>query len=228
MAGTAFSEMVNELSREIAEMPERAKLAARQGFEVVHGLSDVDRQRAAELMLASLEKGSAGFDTEPLSNIIPTLTRRDAGRLATALSISLALLTQNLVSAGEFVQAARGSIFEPASEAAAHAIAELVISQRERLAKAMARNRLANVVLPSLSDFSVTVDLRLQFTNDKVDTFVPVAIVNMDTDGENNRLWCQLSRADIDMILETLQNAANQMDLAEKMMAKFHLPVSEE
>jgi hypothetical protein len=228
VAVTALSEIVNQLSREIAEMPERAKLAARQGFEVVHGLADVDRQRAVDLMLGSLEKGSAAFDTEPLSNIIPTLTRRDAGRLATALSISLALLTQNLVSAGEFVQAARGTIFEPTSEEAAHAIADFVISQRERLAKAMARNRLANVVLPSLSDFSITVDLRLQFTNDKVDTFVPVAIVNMDTDGENNRLWCQLSRADVDMILETLRNAANQMDLAEKMMSQFDLPVSKE
>jgi hypothetical protein len=228
VAATALSEMANQLSQDIAEIPERAKLAARQGFEVVHGLSDVDRQRAVDEMLTSLEKGSPAFDTEPLSNIIPTLTRRDAGRLATALSISLALLTQNSVSAGEFVQAARGTIFEPASEAAAHAIADLVISQREKLAKAMARNRLANVVLPSVSDFSVTVDIRLQFTNDKVDAFVPVAIVAMDTDGENNRLWCQLSRADVDMILEKLRNAANQMDLAEKMMAQFGLPVSEE
>jgi hypothetical protein len=70
--------VVNQLSREIAEMPERAKLAARQGFEVAFRLSEADRQRAIDFMVALIGRGSAGFDTEPLATVIANLTRSDA------------------------------------------------------------------------------------------------------------------------------------------------------
>jgi hypothetical protein len=213
--------VVNQLSREIAEMPERVKLAARQGFEVALGLSDVDRQRAIDLMVASVARSSAGFDTEPLAIAITHLTPSDAGRLATALSIVIALLTENVASTAEFIQAARGHLFEPSSELAAHTVADLIISQRAEVTASMARKRLANVVLPSLTYFDVTVDVRLQFVNDKVDEYVPVAMMSIDTDGENNRLWCQLTLADVEMIVQRLQDAARQMALADTIMTQL-------
>jgi hypothetical protein len=88
MVTTSPSEVVNRLSREIADFPDRGKVAARQGFEIVSGLSESDRAKALELMFSSFERGGGSIGTELLSNEIPSLTLRDAGRVITALSIS--------------------------------------------------------------------------------------------------------------------------------------------
>ena len=93
MALSGSSEALNRLSREIGDFPDRAKAAARQGFEIVNGLSETDRAKALELVFSSFAGGGGNIDTELLSNEVPSLTRRDAGRVVTALSISFAVLT---------------------------------------------------------------------------------------------------------------------------------------
>jgi hypothetical protein len=220
MALTGSSEVLNRLSREIADFPDRGKAAARQGFEIINGLSETDRAKAVELMFLSFERGGGSLETELLSNEIPSLTRRDAGRVMTALSISFALLTQNAVTAAEFVQAGSGTIFDTGGEPAASAIADIVISRRAALEKAMARNQLANAVMPSLARFDVTVDLRIRFENEKAQEFVPVALAHIDTDADNAECWFQLSRADITMLLEKLSRCAREMELGEELLNK--------
>jgi hypothetical protein len=219
MADSNLSEGVNRLSREIAELPARATVATRQGFAIASALSEIDRQKAVELMLASVQRSRAGFDTEAVSNEL-NLPRRDAGRLMTALSVTLGLLSDNVASLEEFAQAARDTIFEAASEPAVRAIADIIIRERPTLAKAMARHQLAAEVLPSLVEFDVTVDLRIRFNDDKADEFVSVAVVHIDTDGNNQELWLQLSKSDINTMLETLNKAAREMDLAENLLSQ--------
>jgi hypothetical protein len=219
MADPELSEVANRLSGEIAEIPARAALAARQGFAIASALSETNRQKAVELILASLQKRGASFDTESVSTAI-NLPRRDAGRVMTALSITLGLLTNNVASPEEFVQAGRGTIFDAASEPTVRAVADLIISQRPTFEKAMARYQLSDVVLPSLAEFDVAVDLRVRFNNAQAEDFVAVAVVHIDTDGNNQEVWCQLSKADIDMILQKLGKAAREMELAEGLLAK--------
>jgi hypothetical protein len=127
-------------------------------------------------------------------------------------------LTQNAVTAGEFVQAASGNIFDARYEPTASVIADVVISRRATLYRAMARTRLANAVLPSLVHFELTVDLRIRFEDGKAQEFVPVALAYIDTDAENKEFWFQISRADINMILAKLNNCAREMDLGEELL----------
>jgi hypothetical protein len=220
MAVTGSSEVLNRLSREIADFPDRAKAAAHQGFEIINDLSETDRVKAVDLMFSAFEQGRGSIDTELLSNGIPSLPRRDAGRVMTALSFSFALLTQNAVTAAEFVQAGSGNIFDTACEPTALAIADIVISRRAALDKAMARNQLASAVLPSLDRFDVTVDLRIRFENEKAQEFVPVALAHIDTDADNTEFWFQLSRADIAMLLEKLNKCLREMELGEELLNK--------
>ena len=138
----------------------------------------------------------------------------------TALSVTLGLLSDNLVSLDEFVQAGRDTIFEPGSESAAREIADIIISQRPTLAKAMSRHQLASEVLPSLVEFDATVDVRIRFGNDKAEEFVSVAVVHIDTDGANQELWLQLSKMDIYTILDKLNKTARDMDLAESLISQ--------
>jgi hypothetical protein len=222
MESSATSDPINRLSSQIAEFPERGKVAARQGFEILRGLSEADRTKAVELMFSSFEKGGGGsVDTELLAKEIPSLTRRgDAGRTMTALSIAFALVTQNEVSSAEFVQAGTGKLFDANSEATASSIANVVIARRATLARAMERNRLASAVLPSLALFDVSVDLRIRFQDGKAQESVPVALAHIDTDTDNNEIWFQMSRADVDTMIEKLQNTATEMDSAEELIRR--------
>jgi hypothetical protein len=220
MESSAISDSIHRLSSQIADFPERGKAAARQGFEILRGLSEADRTRAVELMLSAFEKGGGGnLDTEQLSKEIPGLDRSgDAGRAVTALSVEFALLTQNAVSSAEFVQAGTGKIFDSNSEATASSIANIVIARRATLTRAMERSRLANLVLPSLVRLEVTVDLRIRFQDGRAQDSVPVALVYIDTDSDNNEMWFQMSRADVDTMIEKLQSTATDMDLAEGLL----------
>ena len=76
------------------------------------------------------------------------------------------------------------------------------------------------MVLPSLAEFEVTVDLRIRVENGEVQDFVPVALAHIDTDAYNNEFWFQLSRADIDILLQKLTNCAREMDLGEELLKK--------
>jgi hypothetical protein len=222
MESSATSDAISRLSSQIAGFPEGGKVAARQGFEILRGLSEADRAKAVELMFSSFEKGSSGSaDTELLAKEIPNLTGRgDAGRVMTALSIAFALVTQNEVSSAEFVQAGSGKIFDADSEATASSIANVVIARRATLARAMERRRLANEVLPSFVRFDVTVDLRIRFQDGRPRETVAVALAHIDTDVDNNEIWLQMSRADVDTIIEKLQNTAAEMDATEELLRR--------
>jgi hypothetical protein len=219
MADVNVSEVVNQLSEEISALPTRASVATRQGFAVASALPEINRQKAVELMLSSVRSSRAGFDTESVSNET-NLSLRDAGRLMTALSVTLGLLSENVASSEEFVQAGRGTIFDAASEPTVRAIADIIIRERPTLAKEMARHQLAAEVLPSLAQFDVTVDLRVRFNNDKADEFVSVAVVHIDTDGNNQELWLQLSKSDITTMLDKINKAAREMDLVENLISQ--------
>ena len=223
MESSATSDPINRLSSQIADFPERGKVAARQGFEILRGLSEADRAKAVGLMFSSLEKGGSGSpDTELLAKEIPSLTHRgDAGRAVTALSITFALLTQNQVSSAEFVQAGTGKIFDGDGEATASSIANVVIARRATLARAMERSRLANAVLPSLARFDVSVDLRFRFEDGRAQESVPVALAHIDTDSDNTEIWFQMSRADVDTMIEKLRNTAAEMDAAEELIRRI-------
>ena len=218
MAESNLSEVVNQLSEEIAALPTRAAVATRQGFAIASALPEMNRQKAVELILASVQRSRAGFDTDLISSEI-NIPRRDAGRLMTALSVTLGLLSDNVASLEEFVQAGRDIIFDAASEPTVRAIADIIIRQRPTLARAMARHQLAAEVLPSLAQFELMVDLRIRFNNNAPDEFVSVAVVHIDTDGMQE-LWLQLSKSDIATILVKLNKASKEMDLAENLISR--------
>ena len=79
MAATANSEVINRLSREIADFPDRGKVAARQGFEIVSSLTEADRAKAVEAMLTSFERGGGSID--PQLRACPEITESTFDRV---------------------------------------------------------------------------------------------------------------------------------------------------
>jgi hypothetical protein len=85
---------------------------------------------------------------------------------------------------------------------------------------------LANEVLPSLRQLSVTVDLRVTFREENLEQFVPLAIVRLDTDIPGNRVFVQLTQSDVEVTIEKLKDAKAKMELAEKLLSTANSPHS--
>ena len=139
-------------------------------------------------------------------------------RLTAALSFAVGLLTDTDVSAAEFVDVARGKHFDPVDEGSTLAIATAIVTQRQGLNESIGRKRLAISVLPYLTEFEVTVDVRFRFEDNKPTESVSIAIVHIDTDSTTQEIWFQLTRADIESIQQKLTRALEQMAVSEALV----------
>lgn len=212
---------VHQLSKEIAELPDRAKSAVRRGFEVAAALPEADRDRISEMVIQALLNESERVDEENIADAIG-IGRVDAARLATAYMLTIGLLTQRAVSSEEFVTATRNALFGPSEEGVVLQFVQSVVSNRLALETSRARARLASAVLPSLEHLSVAVDLRIEFDDDQIKTVAPVAIVRIDTDLEDQTLIIQLSKFDVGLIIDQLTKIQKQMSLAESAVTDAH------
>jgi len=79
---------------------------------------------------------------------------------------------------------------------------------------------LAAQTLPSLDTFDISVDLRLRFKDEQIQDAVSVAVVHLDTDATNRELWFQMTRGDVELVIEKLNSTLKQMDTAEKLHSK--------
>jgi len=166
------------------------------------------------VIVRQIERAGGSVDTDAVVGATG-LNRREASRLIAALSTTVGLLTESSATASDFVTAGRGKIFDDSQAATAEAIASHIVSQRAELQKSMARDNLANTVLPSLTSFDVAVDLRFKFRDHQVEDSVAVAVVHIGTDTRYQRIWLQLSRHDVQRIVEKLGATLKQMDAVE-------------
>jgi hypothetical protein len=205
------------LSTEIADLPLRAQTASKRGFQLAATLSEADLNKVTELMLREFLSGGGNVTDEMISKEVG-IPRVQAGRLAVPFMISIGLITEYSVSPEEFTSRTRDILFEPSEESIVFQFVQKAIPRRSELSSSASRSRLANAVLPSLTGLSIAVDVRLGFTDNKVDEFAPVALLRLDTDVNEQSLWLQLDKPDVEILIEQLNTAKRQMELSEELL----------
>jgi hypothetical protein len=113
-------------------MPLSAQSQIRMGFALASSLSEEQKKKFIEIVFSELAKGGGTFEAESFS-AATDLPRRDVNRVLAAFSSTIALLTQRPASVSEFVELARGKLFNTADEATARAVAETIIARRSEL-----------------------------------------------------------------------------------------------
>jgi hypothetical protein len=93
---------------------------------------------------------------------------------------------------------------------------ELVVSQRAGVRQLLTRSQLSAVVLPVLTSFDITVDIRLGFEEGQVATALPVAVVHMDTDSAGQEVWFQINQRQLERTIKDLNNALKEIQEAER------------
>lgn len=209
MSGRGFN-----LAAAVAEIPEDALGIIRNGFAIAATLSDERRQQVIQLLISQFRRAGGSLDNEQVARAT-NLSRREASRLSSALSVMIGLITETSASADDFVAIARGRFFEDREAPIVESIARVIVSQRPALQETIARESLAAAVLPSLASFNIAIDLRCEFIEDRISNRVAVAVVHIGTDDRSHQLWVQLTRADIERIVARLTEALKRMEMVE-------------
>ncbi|MDD2860570.1 MAG: hypothetical protein PHI71_05795 [Acidiphilium sp.] len=208
------SNLSTDLSAQITEIPPDLLGIVRNGFAIASNLPIDVQSKVVNLVVQKMQRLGGNLDTDAIVQATG-LDRREASRLNVALITTLRLLTESLASPAEFVEVGIGKLFHADDSVVAQFVATVVADQRTELQKTFAREHLANAVLPSLTSFDVAVDLRFKFSGPEIDDTVAVAVAHIGTDTQFQQIWLQLTKTDVESIIEKLSVALKQLYAAE-------------
>jgi hypothetical protein len=209
------------LSDLISEIPSSTQERVRKGFGVGAKLSEDLRNKFITTFRNAFESGAAAVDLEQFAEEAQ-ITPSESSSLVAALSIVAGAFAQCTATPEEFIQNAKGKLFEPSNEGAALEIARSVTSQRTQLERAFELRSLAVETLPTLVSFDVTVDLRFRFEKNQIKDAIPVALFHLDTDSKPE-IWFQATIGDIEAMSAKLADAKAKMEEAIRFFDKARM-----
>jgi hypothetical protein len=203
-----------------ASYPDMLNMLTR-GFKAAASMSQADRHEVVTDILRAFFDAGQTEDPKVVAERYK-LTPSEAREMTIALSMMTVTLAEVSVSVEQFFEVgiAKGALDEQIATAL-RGDAERIIAERARVKEGVQRGSLANEVLPSVLGFNYAVDLRLKFEKEKLTASVPVLVAYLDTDGEGQRVWFQLTRADTERLIEQLQTGLESLKAASSLADKF-------
>lgn len=209
------------ISDALADFPEQGKSFFRKGFAL---LNDVPQDKWDAVIEACLESFHLGYSKEvkELASRIG-LSEDDTRTILGTVSMTVAVMSSREEPAEEFVRvAAATNILDDETKNSALALVGRLVKKRSWLSEALKKSTMGVEVLPSLDAFEIVVDVRVSFSEEnRIEFAVPVAIVHLDTDAPRQEVWFQLTRRQVERMIEDLHETLKRMEEAEKLAAKI-------
>jgi hypothetical protein len=209
-----ISSSARPLADGMRELSARFKADLRVGFAALSTLPNVQYHQLLSMVTDSIG-GVAGIKPEEAKAL--GTTPDEAAALFSAATYMTVTLTWRDVTAAEFVKTGVSAALIRETDAdGLIAFAELVVVQRVGLREILTRARLSSVVLPVLTNFDVTVDVRLGFEDGRVAAALPVVLVHLDSDAEGQEIWFQVNRRQLERLVGDLTTALKEVEIAER------------
>lgn len=214
--------MSDAMGESLAELPEAVKSVIKRGFKV-HGRISEETLRA---LIEAAGQGLAGRDVDATALARQFgLEATDVGEMLGATSIMLIAVAAENVSVDSFVNdAINAGIVDEADRVLVTQVANMVATDRGEIKTRLDREAVASRVLPALSSFQSSVEIRLAFKDDRLSLLVPVAVAHIDTDTTHVELWFQMSRAQVEKLADDLQQLLKRIAEAEKLIQQIKVP----
>jgi hypothetical protein len=151
---------------------------------------------------------------------IPGLGKAESGQISTAYTVAMGLLGESVATADDFVEAARGKLFDPEDEGSARAIAGAICDLRGDIKVVLASAELAGSVLPSFMSLDTSLDVRMKFADGKLLTAAPVVVAYLDTDANGEEIWFQMTKGDIEGLVKQFNVILSDIKAAEALIPK--------
>ncbi len=216
------------LPETLSEFPGPVKNILKRGFGILARASEEQREKVLiavqEIFGASREQTESKLD-EVGKTIGFSPAEGRAVVITATIAASAAISYQGEDAAEQFVQAAiEAKVLEEDHRQAASKFMEALIGKRAILERSFDRASVARSTLPSFRNIFTSMDLRLAFEKGKVKFAVPVAVVHLSTDVSQQGVWFQLTRNQLDEVIEKLKETQSQMEEAERLIEKGTLP----
>ena len=216
-----FPLLPSQLLERLTEIPKAAKDHLKQGFTTLAQLSPQERHDTLALVVDIISTPSESLQESLVDRLSSRLkiSKEQASKLYAAAALSSALNSlQQDTPPEQLVQSAiQAGIIETANEDIALTLFQALAQDRGPLNQVFQRSALADKLLPSLSDWETTVDVRLAFNKDnKVRFTVPVILLYLRTDARDQRLWFQATKPQLEQLIKDLQDTLRRAEQAEQ------------
>jgi hypothetical protein len=209
-----------KMSEAIASIPDHIKPMIASGFRIA---SIMPLEKSEKLLKLAIQDYIDRTDTlsKDGREIEFDLPRAEYWRAASALIPLVGILLEGEGQAHEFVDAAKSAnLVDEESRARILSLAEAVVADRGRSSQIERQVRLGAAVLPSFDKIEYVTDIRVRITDGKIES-IPVAILYLQTDAEDERLWFQLTKRQLQVLLDMLKQAESDMSVVEAAAAKI-------
>jgi hypothetical protein len=187
------------------------------------GLDESQRSLFVQL-IAEEYKPSYPAQGPDLSKLVSTLrvTKDEASALFTlATLVSIGITLENN-TAEEFVDAVfAAEVMSPDSKNAMTDLVNRISEIGDVIGKKWRVIELSQEHLPVLESFELGVDLRLGFKDEKLDAVVPVVLAYVDTDAFEKDLHFQMTRDQVEKLVEELTSTLAKLSSAEELSKKL-------
>lgn len=201
------------------ELPSGVRRYLKSGFGVLASLAPNSSQRILSAVLHAFDSDYS-METPELAKALE-IDEDDAKPLLFAVSILVTSMSSRNESPEKFVEIAeKAEVLDDHSREAVLSLARAVKKQAASVRNTLERARLGAHVLPSLETFDVAVELRLSFDQEQVERAVPIAVVHIDTDALDQIVWLQLTKRQVEHLIDKLRNVHKQMELAEQFASR--------
>ena len=193
------------------EIPEGLEGLLRSGLAAI---STLDHQSQKKLFAWARAAHAARTYGDSNAFVSETgLSAKHADRLQIAVVTMVDFLRESTITSEEFIEAGlESSTFTEAEVPGLKRFAELVIATRVELKRESDLSKLQNIVLPTLMEFELTLDARVQVGDGKVTDATPVVIAYIDTDSENQVAWFQMNERRVREVRDKLSTILNEID----------------
>jgi hypothetical protein len=195
-------------------VPDRVRPVLAEAFHQLPRLNDAQLEILADITLDAFAKQSAAPPEDAGARL--GISDDDAwGLVTTGSTIVPGIVSETSVDS-VVATLEREKLVTSAEVPSVQKLVRLLQQRSAEFQKLLRVQRVTNAVLPSFKSISTTVDVRLHFEDDKIVDTAPVAVAFLATDATHERLWFQLSKAQLETLITDLQGALKQLSAAEE------------
>jgi hypothetical protein len=204
----------------LSDMPAGPRALLRKGFSVIAKLPESGHSLLLKGVLANAGRHSP-VEVDQLAKELGISVDEATGAVAALGMFSALASTTHGETDEQVLQGVVDSGLISASEKPGLLwILPKVQQFKPELSKTVATRRLMDAVLPSFEDFEAVVDIRIG-DYEKGGFAVPMAVALLDTDTRDHRLWFQLTKQDVETLIERLNLVLKRFKEAEELVAKL-------
>lgn len=193
------------------DVPDHIMNSLRSGLEIIANLQEMEQEKL--LNWARFPRASGLFGDNKSFVSETGLREKHADRVRIAVVMMVGSLRESPVTAEEFIEAGlNNTAFTQAEIYGLKRFAQMIIAVRAELKRESDLVQLQDVVLPTLMEFELTLDARVQILDGVVANAIPVVIAFVDTDAEDQLVWFQMNEQRVRELRDKLTTKLHEID----------------